>query len=43
MIEVRNVSAILHCSVVFIMQPNYEYLNARDVNQQTTDWSTSHI
>ena len=43
MIEVRNASAILHCNEMFIMKPNYEYLNARDVNQQTTDWRTSHI
>lgn len=43
MMKVRNVSAIFHCNEVFIMKPNYEPLNARDVNHQTTDWSTSHI
>lgn len=43
MIEVRNAGAILHFNEVFIMKPNYESLNASDLNQQTTDWSTSHI
>lgn len=35
MIEVRNASAIPYCNEVFIKKPNYEYLNARDFNQQT--------
>lgn len=43
MIEVRNAGAILHCNEVFIMKPNYEYLNASDLDQHSTDWSNSHI
>lgn len=30
MTEVRNGNAILDCNEVFIMKPNYEYLNVRD-------------
>lgn len=34
MTELRNGNAILHCNEVFIMRPNYEYLNVRDADSK---------
>lgn len=34
MTEVRNGNAILDCNEVFIMKPNYEYLNMRDADSK---------
>lgn len=34
MTEVRNGNAILDCNEVFIMKPNYEYLNVREADSK---------